>query len=279
MQYSAFTSILKVLVEASDKDSSRQIYSLLRSVLVENSILQNSPSSFAALVSSLEASESESLHSQLAFLDNCICRVAKKPVHYQDMVGSLFENTSRPVSPLVAAMTEQWPFVVRNGDTAAEVTVATWVARFLGKLKQAGEDSKALKAARDNMLEATENKKAKSPLKKAFKDIGGAEDDDDYENQDDSKQKISLTSGNAAQSVDLMEIFGSLPTEGKSHHELHKWEKEELGLAVEQGRIAELMLCLCSEHEEVRRQAFMNISRFMMKIKVGSLLPFIVGIF
>lgn len=272
MQYSAFTSILKVLVEAADKDSSHQIYDLLRAVLVENSVLKNSASSFAALTSSLEASASELLDNSLSFLDNCICRVAKKPVHYQDMVASLFENTSGPVSLLIATIVEQWPFVVKNKDTEATAGIATWIAKFSRELKQAGEDSNALRMALDKILEATGNKKARSPLKKALKEISKTEEDHDSDDssnngQRGSIQKTSPTLGDNVQSVDLIEIFGSLPTEGKTHHELQRWEKEELVVAVEEGHAAALILCLCSEYEEVRRQAFMNLSRFMLKIK------------
>jgi nucleolar pre-ribosomal-associated protein 1 len=74
--------------------------------------------------------------------------------------------------------------------------------------------------------------------------------------------------------VDLDEIFGSLPTEGTSHNALHKWEREEIEAALEQGHIDELILCLCSEHEEVRRQAVANLVRFMAKLKVCHKIPF-----
>lgn len=269
MQYSAFTSVLNILVKTSDKDFTRHIPGLLRSVLVENSILHNSPASFASLISSLKSSEPESLRKQLEFLDNCICRIAKKPVHYQDMVVSLAENATRPVSLLVAAIPEQWPFVVRNGDAAAETAVATWTAKLLGELKHAGEDTAALRAARDKMVESTENKKAKSPLKKALKGVEDVEmgDVNDYQNAA-TNQKTVPTTDAKEEPVDLIQIFGPLPTEGNSHPELHRWEKEELEVAVEQGRISELVLCLCSEYEEVRRQAFMNMSRFMTRLKV-----------
>ncbi|PYH97549.1 hypothetical protein BO71DRAFT_373158 [Aspergillus ellipticus CBS 707.79] len=258
MQNSAFTSILKVLVTAASRDSLSEIDGLLRTVLTESSILQR-PSSFPALLSSFETSDSAKLQRQLAFFDNCACRIAKKPVHYQDLVDASFQG----VSPLVAAVTEQWPFVIKAGDAEAESAVAAWIAKMLGNLKRAGVDAKALKAARDKLMDCAENKKSKSTLKKALKDT---EDDGGDTVMEDATSQEATAAGEKEE-VDLDEIFGTLPTEGTTHNELHRWEKDELEVSVEQGRIADLMLCLCSEHEEVRKQAFGNIIRFMAKLK------------
>lgn len=266
MQYSAFTSILKVLIETSDKDSSKEIENLLTTILRENSIIQSS-SAFSCLLSSFDATESKSVHSQLAFFDNCACRIAKKPVHYDDLLSSLTEGENKPTSFIVAAITEQWPFVAKNGDAAAELAVSTWIARLFGKLKQTGEDPKTLKAARDSILQTVESKQLKSTLKKALKDTEEAANNDGTSQDGVSRSEVHAQKDKAAQ-VDLREIFGALPTESKTHNELHKWEKEELEIAVEQGRISDLMLCLCSEHEEVRRQAFANLNRFMAKLRV-----------
>lgn len=272
MLYSAFTSIFRVFVEASNKDSLQEIGHLLSMVLVDNSILQSSPASFASLLASFEESESEQRQKQLAFFDNCVCRLAKKPVHYQDLIESMSKNSAGSVSPLLAAVSEQWPFVVKNGDVAVESAVGTWIARVLGKFKQAGENAKVLKPVRDSCLDATENKKTKSAIKKSLKDSGEVEDEE-MKNQTMSAQESSQLA-NEESKTDLEDIFGPLPVEGTTHNALQKWEKDDLEVSVEQGRVAELMLCLCSQHEEVRRQAFVNISRFMMKLKVrGCLFP------
>ncbi|CAI7594052.1 unnamed protein product [Penicillium viridicatum] len=264
MQYSPFTSILKVLMDTSDKDSSRRISTLLKTVLVDNSILQSSPHAFASVLSSLENSEADALHQQLVFFDNCVSRVAKKPVHYLDLLQSLSEDASRTTSALVAAIVEQWPFVVKSGDASTEAAVGAWIASLLGNLKQAGESTKVLKAARDALVEATETKKIKSLLKKSLKEADNVNNEDKMDI--DSGSNVP-SSSNKASTVDLDEIFGSLPTEGTTHNALNKWEREDIAEAVDQGHVAELMLCLCSQHEEVRRQAFANIIRFMAKLK------------
>ena len=266
MQYSPFTSILKVLVETSDKESSRRISILLRTVLAECFVLRNSPRSFNSLLSSLEDSEAETLHKQLVFFDNCVSRVAKKPVHYVDLLESLSEDAASNLSPLVAAIVEQWPFVVKAGDETTETAVGSWIAKLFGQLKQGGESESALKAARDALIEATETKKPRSQFKKCLKESEDADDDDKMDIDSVPNQPASFVNAE----VDLDEIFGFLPTEGTTHNALHKWERVDEEEAVEQGHIAELMLCLCSEHEEVRRQAFANLARFMAKLKVSS---------
>ncbi|RAH69186.1 NPA1/URB1 family protein [Aspergillus aculeatinus CBS 121060] len=265
MQYSAFTSILKVLVQASSRESLSEIDSLLRKVLNEYSIIQND-SIFPSILSSFETTDLDKLQQQLSFFDNCVCRIAKKPVHYQDLLETSFPEVSKPVSLILAAVLEQWPFVVKAGDKAVELAVSAWVAKLLASLKRAGEDSKALKIARDTLMDGTENKKSKSALKKAWKESEEPENDNSGEVRPSTQDKLATeTSGQPE--VDLDEIFGTLPVEGTTHNELYRWEKDEIDVAIEQGRIAELMLCLCSAHEEVRRQAFANVTRFMAKLK------------
>jgi nucleolar pre-ribosomal-associated protein 1 len=263
MPYSPFTSILKVLMDTSDKDSSLRISKLLKSVLIENSVLQSSPHAFTSILSSLENSESDAMHQQLVFFDNCVSRVAKKPVHYLDLLQSLCSDFAS-ASALVAVIVEQWPFVVKAGDASTETAVGSWIASLIGNLKQAGESTKILKAARDALIEATETKKTKSLFKKSLKESDNVDEEDKMDI--DSGSNVP-TSSSKPSTVDLDEIFGFLPTEGTTHNALNKWEREDIEEAVDQGHIAELMLCLCSEHEEVRRQAFANIIRFMAKLK------------
>lgn len=267
MQYSAFTSIFRVFIDAANRDSLLEIGHLLNRVLVDNSILQNSTASFTSLLASFEESGPGQRQKQLAFFDNCVCRLAKKPVHYQDMVESISKSAVGSLSPLSVAISEQWPFVVKNGDDAVEIAVGTWIARVLGKFKQAGENPKALKSVRDSCLDATGNKKAKSAIKKSMRDAGEG-GDEEMKDQSASKREHSQPPTGEAK-TDLDDVFGTLPVEGTTHNALQKWEKDDLEVSVEQGRIGELMLCLCSEHEEVRKQAFSNLSRFIVKLKVS----------
>ncbi|KAL4802654.1 ribosome 60S biogenesis N-terminal-domain-containing protein [Aspergillus unguis] len=263
MKFSAFTSILRVLINASSRQSIKDIDRLLKDVLTEHSVLRQS--SFSALVSSFESSDIETLQNQLAFFDNCATRIAKKPVHYQDLLESLVDK-SKPLSPLVAAVIEQWPFVLKAGNSGTEKAVGEFIASLLRNLHSAGESLHGLKAARDELVNGTDDKKLKSRFKKALKASEGLEQEEEKVASEPSKQ-TSTSHKRQWQDLDLEETFGSLPVEGTTHNALSNWERKELDESLEQGRVGELLLCLCSEHEEVRRQALPNISRFMMKLK------------
>ncbi|KAL4917010.1 ribosome 60S biogenesis N-terminal-domain-containing protein [Aspergillus aurantiobrunneus] len=263
MQFSAFTSILKVLIKASVRESFREIDRLLRNVLIEHSVIR--PSCFPPLLSSFESSDSETLQHQLVFFDNCACRIAKKPVHYNDLLGSLVD-TSEPLSPLVAAVIEQWPFILKAGNATAEMAVGEFIVKLLKHLHSAGESLQGLKAARDELVNATEVKKLKSRFKKALKGNEEAASEGLKTDLEPTNENPSV-SRRERQELNLEEMFGSLPVEDDSHNELYRWEQKELEDSLEQGRVAELLLCLCSEHEQVRRQALPNISRFMLKLK------------
>lgn len=248
----------------------KQIRELLQAVLVENSILVNSKASFDALTLSLRDSDSTCLPARLQFLDNCLCRIAKKPVHYEDLVTSLLDGGEKmfALSALVASVKEQWPFVLKNKDSTKEESIASWLASLLGHLKMAGEDKTALKTVRDNLSELSESKKTRSIFKKAFKGDGNTEPED-QEMPDADVREQTLT--HAKPSTDLLDIFGTVPVETRNRTELYKWENDEMDVAVEQGHIRDLVLCLCSEYEEIRRQAFAALTRLMAKLKVRNM--------
>lgn len=256
---------MKVALKIEDESSTQELRELLKNVLVEQSILSGLDGSFSALIASLKDSEPADLLQQLQFLDNCLCRIAKKPVHYEDLAKSLLSEENALLSLLVTAILEQWPFVLKSNDIEKEQLVARWVASLLKHLKSAGENEKALKQVRDSLYELSETKKTKSTFKKMFK--GNEQAGDQDPEMIITSNRLDASAPKEA-SIGLLDIFGPLPHESKDHAGLYKWEKEEIDVAIEQGRVSDLMLCLCSEHEEIRRQAFAAITRLMAKLKV-----------
>ncbi|KAI5294701.1 hypothetical protein KEM55_006490, partial [Ascosphaera atra] len=296
LEFSAFTSVLKVLVLAGrgkdEETPTDDIKTLLRDVLLENSVLSG-PRAFDALLGSVENKDGEVLGVQLAFLDNCVTRVVKKPVMYLDLVEALKlklksgdDDSDGLVSLLVAAVVEQWPYVVKAGDADKETMIAGWIARFLGLLVTAGEARGPLEKARDAVLGATtENKKAQSALKKAFKHVDknaavDADGDHDLSSPAKPNDQPSHHLQTKAQShshsqpeltlayveAELTNTFGALPSEPTSHSALTKWDRVDVDTALEQGHVAGLVLCLCSAHAEIRLQARNAIAKFMRKL-------------
>ncbi|KAI5302201.1 serine/threonine protein kinase, AGC [Ascosphaera pollenicola] len=278
LEYSAFTSILKVLLEASNDSQTPvdDLKALVRDVLLSHSVLMNSKA-FDALLKSIDTGDSGKLATQLIFLDNCITRLAKKPVFYLDMTEELKEDRQdgKPnLSLLVPTISEQWPFVVKAGDADKEAVIASWIARFLAALYVSGEHHGALKKARNTVQQATTNKQCQSVLKKAFKhlDESAVDEDGDTEKTTIGGSSTIKPSSDQPQltvnvaEAELTNMFGSLPGEPTSHSALTKWDRSDVEEALEQGYISSLTLCLCSAHSEIRLQASSALQKFMHKL-------------
>lgn len=261
--------MLKVAVEKQEHSTRAKINSLLQDVLTQDSILAQ-PGSFEALVLSIRL-EDESTSVPWSFIDNCLTRLAKRPVPYLDQVSSLPSKSSL-ISPVLVVISEQWPFIVKAQDEMHELSTAAWISKLLGYLKAYGEDKNALTSVRDTILSETKVKKSRSLLKKAFD--RGTETHRPVLAEEDTQMggTETLPSSAATQEANLSEVFGEMQMAGEPPIGLHKWEREDLELAIDQGYIGDLIFCICSEHEEVRRQAMAGLSRFMAKLKVSSFL-------
>lgn len=279
LEYSAFTSILKVLLEAKNDSQTPvdELKALVQNVLLSHSVLADSKA-FDALLKSIDVDDAEKLGTQLSFLDNCITRLAKKPVLYLDMTTSLKkggdEDNKQELSLLISTVIEQWPFVVKAGDSDKEIIIASWIARFLAALYVSGEYHGGLESARDAVQQATSNKQAQSVLKKAFKHLDKSTVDDDGDIEMTAADSSVTDKPAPAQpqltlsvaEAELTNMFGSLPGEPTSHSALTKWDRCDVETALEQGYISSLILCLCSAHSEIRLQATAALQRFMHKL-------------
>ncbi|EEH06735.1 conserved hypothetical protein [Histoplasma capsulatum G186AR] len=268
LQFSAFVSVLRVLTEMTTIQAPIQdVKILIQDVLIQNSVILG-PASFNALLLSIGVSDRAALITELSFLDNCITRLIKKPVFYLDLAESLVSSGQENLSLLVSVISEQWPFVIKSGQPDKQTAISSWISRLLGLLHVAGEDEGALMRVLDSVIDSTENRKARSALKSAFKHAKLAVDKDGNDRKL-STTVVSPTFESQVQRprVNLTDIFGELPVESESHPVLNRWEREEIELALEKGHIGDLMFCLCSEYEEIRRQAGAAIPRFMVKIR------------
>ncbi|OAL72769.1 hypothetical protein A7D00_2542 [Trichophyton violaceum] len=263
---SVFTSVLKVAVEKQEHSARAKINSLLQDVLTQDSILIQ-PGSFEALVLSIQL-EDENTPVPWSFIDNCLTRLAKRPVPYLDQVSSLPSKSSL-ISPILVVISEQWPFIVKAQDEMNELFTASWISKLLGYLMEYGEDKNALTSVRDTILIETKVKKSRSLLKKAF-DHGTEAHRLVLAEEARMGGTRTLPSSSATQEVNLSDVFGKMQMADETHAGLYEWEREDLELAIDQGYIGNLILCVCSEHEEVRRQAMAGLSRFMAKLKESS---------
>ncbi|KAF2855567.1 hypothetical protein T440DRAFT_439902 [Plenodomus tracheiphilus IPT5] len=289
LQHSPFVTLLKLLVTSKDSQMYGGIKNLLSEVLRDQEMLQTrtSPDALDALVASLGTTSGSDAPSNavLEFLDDCCARFIKVPVKYFDDLDSMLARCSRsavdsgPFSAILMTLVEQWPFKggVAQTATAAEA-LAQWLSRLLYLLKLIGEDELLLSGVRDTMVEAA-NPAYKDVLKDAFLWKMGKERAKEALKQatgaDFSGSERSTTSpvprvepeqpAYSRPGVDLE----APPTEDKKHAGLTRWRKKDLAEAIDDGDIGELLLCLCSEHAEIRIQAIHSVRQLMANLNTS----------
>ncbi|KAK8235999.1 ribosome 60S biogenesis N-terminal-domain-containing protein [Phyllosticta capitalensis] len=269
LQFSPFTSVLKVLASSGDGTSSQSIAQLLVSVVRDHAILQleTRPSSFDALVASLRLPERKvSDNSVFKFLDECFGRFVRKPLKYQDDLEALGIKNLSSCSLFLATILEQWPFVTKakSGDAGA---VAEWLSRFLSLLKKVGEDEKLLQSVLGGILKESDGASWKNVLSNALESNS---DEVVPLSEDTIEQKDNSQDGTQGASEDDEISLEFPPEEDQNHNGLHRWIQKEVDEAVEDGNIGDLLLCLCSTHVAIRKQALSNIQKLMAKVQASS---------
>jgi nucleolar pre-ribosomal-associated protein 1 len=283
LQHSPFITLIRLLVASKESELYTGIKSLLGSILQDQEMLQNktAPDALDALIASLGASPSSSMPSPevLDFLDDCCARFIKGPIKYFDDIDVICIHNSQsatdlgPFSPLLMTLVEQWPF--RGGETAtgsAGEPLAQWLSKFLYLLKLIGEDELILNATRDALVEAASKahkdvlkdaflwKMGKESAKEALKSATGA----DFSGSDRSTSSPPPPADTEQVAKIRPDIdLETPPVEDEKHTGLTRWRKKDLGEAIEDGDIGDLLVCLCSKHAEIRLQAIHNIRRLI----------------
>ena len=92
------------------------ITNLLRSIAAEYGILPDQPDYFDALVTSFRPGGDWSPSAKvISFLDNCVTRIARQPVHYEDLAAEARRrSTGGCLLPFCIA--EQWLYVTELED-------------------------------------------------------------------------------------------------------------------------------------------------------------------
>ena len=241
-------------------------------------------SPFDVLASSLRGSHDWKSSSRLwEFLDDCILRFLKKPVHYYDMFTALDvslhpigEDQDKPsISLFHLVIQEQWPFILKAASHSEVLNVASWISRYLNFSLHIGESKSLLKYVRDRVKEKTNDEKCRAFISKALK---GSED---FEARYKPRRiHTTLPKAKEVEDVEQTEILSTsevaeppppsqpLP-EDDSHRGLQRWRATDMRESVEDGAVGELVLCLCSQHEEIRKQAHINLRSFLEMLEVG----------
>jgi len=286
---STLTTVLR-LYASKDWGADEHVESLLRSIIRDHSILQQKTKipALAALKACLRDKEDYKVLPELyAFLDNCILRLVRKPIKYcgdadtfSKEVPRFVESSDRqrsPISLLHFTLLEQWHFLVEAGNDRTIENVTFFLAGYLYCSEAIGEDATMLRVLRNRMWKLIAKKPYASLLDEnfpkpthgdLFKDLqngskgGGDATPDAVNEMQDHKTHRPLSTS------DSIILDSELPEENEDHPGLNRWSAEDVEVAIEDGAVGELLLCLCSKHSEIRKQALINIRILLAELKV-----------
>ncbi|KAF3003511.1 hypothetical protein E8E13_004993 [Curvularia kusanoi] len=290
LQHSPFVTLLKLLVTSKENELYTGVKSLLNAVLQDQDMLQTrtSPDALDALIASLEPSAGSVPSTDvLDFVDDCCARFIKVPIKYFDDVDAMCAKASivradtGPFSPLLMTFVEQWPF--KGGESAtgpAAEALAGWLSKVLYLFNLIGEDEAVLTLVRDSLIESAGKtykevlkdaflwKMYKARAKEALKLATGA---DFSGSERSSASPVPQAEAEAPAKTGPQVDLEIPPQEDEKHNGLIRWRKKEVEEAIEDGDIGELLLCLCSKHQEIRIQAINNVRQLMASIGADSL--------
>ena len=294
MPLTPFTMLLRFLLDRIRIETkSEQLGTLANTIATKSHMLcSNTPrASLKNLVNSLREVEDWKAPGEVfEFLDHCILHLIRKPVHYYDILAQLTAAADLNISPkccqvdlVLITIMDQWRFLVESADAQTVTNVSRWLVRFINVINlgngyaQKGpnhdETTKLLSHLRDqlksNVQDTTcraifETALEQGPELRKLKRVVAAN------TTSHAGYKASLTNGPKKMNPKLEIVLPTgPPEEHEDHPGLHQWTSNEIQDAVSEGHIKALILCLCSKHVGIRKQALTGIRAFMMKLKVG----------
>lgn len=266
LKFSPITTLLKL---HRGQMKGLHIRTLLEHVLVEHNILNNGPTDAAkqgpvtALVASVARIPDTS--SVWSFIDDCVGRAARKPVKYVDDLETLAQEASlkseiqnRLPSLLAAVILEQASFVTSDPKHDRKVKF-TWAQSFLGLLGHCSDSCSVLNEVRKQLsvTSGLDVQDSDDELKTLLKEVE-LTDAGKAESSERQTEEVS---------ADHFELnYKPMPREPPSHPELTRWSQKDVDIAIDDGDISALFLCLCSEHGDVRRQAMVQLARVRLEL-------------
>lgn len=253
-----------------DDDSVRELKQLLHIVAQDYGILGENAIHMDILVASTQSmNESSQMTEILEFLDNCLTRLAKAPVHYQDLARQSLEGQPIPRAPdlFIAAVFEQWPFICKNKDMQHQKDLAQWTAKFFGALVKHGCIRQDMSKLRKRLTAATDHEDSPSIIRKVFRthqhDLSiNPPDPDENKETEGAVPIIDHDANTKHQEPDLVQVWRSNLSSQLNPLQRRRLELDDLEEAIAGGLLSNLISHLCSRQEDVRLQGLSDLSRF-----------------
>lgn len=283
---SPFAAMLQLSAQASSEVPLLKIREILDSVIKESGIMQvqTRPSSQDALISALKAyNEKGSSQGVHDFLDNCVLRCSTTPVKYIDALEQYYttvygeeaeENDSKggPISLLLLAIAEQWPFITKSSETKTVDDIAKFIANYVAASMKILEDKQIIEAIVKSLVSACpEGSKARKTIERSRKLVDALEIPKPPESSAKSADTPNGDPVDEQSSTDIeMSMLQITDVDADDHSALTKWITKEIEEVVEEGHAAALIMLLSSPHLSARKEAISNIAKFALKLKASS---------
>jgi nucleolar pre-ribosomal-associated protein 1 len=201
------------------------------------------------------------------FIDDCLSRGSRQPVKYLDSLEEQKRQlSSDSVTPslLIEVIREQAPFAAEKLTGATRATVMAWIGQIISLYALTSDAGPLLDAIASGVakLDGVTQKDAGAVLSKTLAEIALSDRNEDAPTADDEFSPEDQD-GNLP--------FEAVPIESPNHPEIFKWQQKDLDLAIEDGDIDALILCLCSEHTDIRHQARVQLSNLVVKLQASDL--------
>ena len=272
------------------KQYSGQVQEILKSVTELNYITwPDTPvAGFEVLVLSLR--NNPAMHEDVvyAFLDNCFMRCTKKTMVYMDHLDELVHSVQAKGKEveqrdlpdlLMIVLMEQLPHLLARQSGEPVIAVAHFLRLYIDLSLLRGVNRSLLLLIRDAMKECFI--KQDECLMLVCHALQEPLDRDVKETFNQSLLEINKEVGHVLTLATHMDVSMQSevvippgpPAEDEDHRGLTKWTREDIQDAIVDGAIEELILCLCSEYQEIRKQALSSIKNFIQKLEVGLTMP------
>ena len=297
MWLSPFTMLLKFYLDRVQFHTRyEQLKSLIETVITESQILRSSTvmAPLDSLVISLQDFEDWKASGRVfEYLDHCILRLVRKPVHYYDILADFIAAAGFDINPrhcqvdlLLVTVVDQWHFLVESTDIPTVINVSKWLVRFIEvinlrngyveKLPLQGETTELLSRIRYQLQSKILDTTCRAIFERTFKirpelEVLSKIVATNITSRTVHKSRQSAPFPKAYQELPMTFLPPTPPDEHHDHTGLHQWTRHEIQDAITEGHVKALILCLCSKYVEIRKQALTGVRTFMMKLEVGCL--------
>ncbi|OQO05681.1 hypothetical protein B0A48_09774 [Cryoendolithus antarcticus] len=260
--FSPFVTLLRLHVKEHEN---RRIRQLIEDVLSVNGIIsepteQKAASGLDAFIASLLSVDA----TVWAFVDECLSRASRQAAKYLDQLDELAAalGADLTTSPLLfAVVLEQARHAFDHAEVAGREAVLAWVCKFVNLLDQTREDDLVERAAGTCIQDVLD-----------FSHV-------DRHELEVSLQLVRQSKEATTQDHDIPPITNGLvhlpfippPAEPNDHPELFRWQQKDLDIVIEEGDADALILCLCSQHSNIRRQAVQQLRKLSQSLLTSDL--------